>query len=284
MVLIILCPVPLIGSVGLLTGRLDKYGVRGWILGWSFLPISTARTYHLYTADQVTKLVDILVHNIYIQNGAHVRQQTVGLPMGTNPAPHLADLTCYAHEARTMDRLMNEDMVKARAFLGTFRYIDDILTADNPYLEELVHIDGEHRHIPHPIYPSFLSLNRTTDSPNSVDYLGMTISHRSRSFHITLANTKHKFPYPKINYPDLHGNFPHVLGYGVFTGQLHRYARICTSSNDFVSCVVQLCRTLIPKGFTHAQLTRHLKMFLRRHNPYKTRWYTIYRAYTRMMI
>lgn len=240
--------------------------------------------YLLYTAADITKLIDILVHNIYIQNGTHIRQQTVGLPMGTNPAPHLADLTCYAHEARTMDRLMHEDINKARGFLGTFRYIDDILAADNPHLEHLIHIEGEHRDITHPIYPPFLSLNRTTDSPHHVDYLGMTISHRLRSFHINVTNTKQRFPYPKVNYPSLHGNFPHVLAYGVFTGQLHRFARICTSSNDFIACATQLCSTLIPKGYTYAQLRQHLKTFLNTHNPYKTRWYTMYRAFMRMMI
>jgi len=36
------------------------------------------RDFYLYTADEITKLVEILVRNTYIQNDAHLRRQTVG--------------------------------------------------------------------------------------------------------------------------------------------------------------------------------------------------------------
>ena len=48
--------------------------------------------------------------------------------------------------------------------------------------------------------------------------------------------------YPKVNYPSLHGNFPPTLGYGVVTGQLHRFARICTAASDFMACTRKTLR------------------------------------------
>ena len=51
--------------------------------------------------------------------------------MGTNPAPHIADLVCYRKESSAMDRLMVINIESARKFIGTFRLIDDILSVDN---------------------------------------------------------------------------------------------------------------------------------------------------------
>ena len=37
-------------------------------------------------------MVEFLIDNIYVEFGGHVYQQTVGIPMGTNCAPLVADL------------------------------------------------------------------------------------------------------------------------------------------------------------------------------------------------
>lgn len=240
----------------------------------------------LYTVDELTELVRILVMNTYIQNGTHIRRQTVGLPMGTNPAPHLADLTCYAYEARAMDRIMyeEENMEAARRFVGTFRFIDDILSCDNPEFEQYVRIvDTDAPTTTSPIYPSYLLLNRTTDEADNVDFLGMNITSRPAHWHIRLADQKQRFPVPKINYPSLQGNFPGASGYGVFTGQLHRLARICTCANDFMTSTTQLTHTLLKKGYTRRRLMSTTTTFLEAHNPYKTYASAMLRTIRRMM-
>ena len=83
-----------------------------------------------FSADDVIYIVQILVTRTYICNGSRIRLQSTGLPMGTNPAPRIADLDCYPKEASAMDRLSTTDVSLARKFRGTFRYIDDILSLD----------------------------------------------------------------------------------------------------------------------------------------------------------
>lgn len=192
--------------------------------------------------------------------------------MGTNPAPHLADLTCYAHEARLIDYLLTTDNINtARAFVGTFRYIDDILSADNPSFEKYVKLVGDNGECVRQMYPDYLSLNKTTNAPESVDYLGLNISNTPRAFLMNVADNKQCLPVPKINYPNLRGNFPECSGYGVFIGQLHRFARICTSSVDFCERATNLYDILLTKkGFLRPKLIRAFKGFVRDHNPYKT--------------
>lgn len=238
----------------------------------------------LYTFEELTDLVRILVMNTYIQNGTHIRRQVTGLPMGTNPAPHLADLTCYAYEARAIDTLMVFDRKAAERFVGTFRFIDDILSCDNPAFEQYVRIvDADAPTATYPIYPANLLLNRTTDDIDNVDFLGMNITSRRAHWHIKLADSKQRFPVPKINYPSLQGNFPGASGYGVYTGQLHRLARICTSAHDFMTSTTRLAQTLMTKGYTYKRLMKTTTTFIKTRNVYKTRACTILRTLRRMI-
>ena len=57
--------------------------------------------------------------------GAHVFQQTIGIPMGTSCAPLLADLFLYSYEAYFIQGLLKKNEKKlAQSFNFTFRYID----------------------------------------------------------------------------------------------------------------------------------------------------------------
>ena len=50
---------------------------------------------HKYFATDIKGMLGFLVDNIYVVFGDQVFQQTVGIPMGTNCAPLLADLFLY---------------------------------------------------------------------------------------------------------------------------------------------------------------------------------------------
>ena len=60
--------------------------------------------------------------------------------MGTNPAPHLADLDCYRKESTAMDQIASTNTQLAQSFFGTYRYIDDILSVDNPNFDSFVRL------------------------------------------------------------------------------------------------------------------------------------------------
>ena len=51
-----------------------------------------------YTANDICKIIEFLVDNIYIRFGGQLFQQVVGIHMGTNCAPLLADLFLYSNE------------------------------------------------------------------------------------------------------------------------------------------------------------------------------------------
>jgi len=217
----------------------------------------------LLNADEVSHLVEVLVRNTFIQNGQCLKQQSNGLPMGTNPAPHIADLCCYRKESVAMDLLSTVNIALARKFIGTFRFIDDILSCDNPLFKNFVFLKDRPHHVPiRAIYPTFLQLSQTNSSPLEATYLGMLIKNLKNKFHIKVAKTEKKLPFPKINYPSLLGNFPRVLGLGVFTGQLHRFASICSSTSDFVQNAITMSNKLVPKGYSKRDLHQKFKSFV----------------------
>ena len=59
-----------------------------------------------YSEDDIIKMLEILVDNIFVVYAGKVFQQTVGIPMmGTNCAPLLADIFLYSHEANIIMRI-----------------------------------------------------------------------------------------------------------------------------------------------------------------------------------
>ena len=49
----------------------------------------------MYTADSICKMIEILIDNIFMQFGGHLFRQMIGIPVGTNCAPLVADLFPY---------------------------------------------------------------------------------------------------------------------------------------------------------------------------------------------
>ena len=50
---------------------------------------------NMYTADNICKMVEFLIDNIFVQFRGHLSSQVIGIRMGTNCAPLLADLFLY---------------------------------------------------------------------------------------------------------------------------------------------------------------------------------------------
>ena len=89
--------------------------------------------------------------NIYIRFGTKLYRQIVGIPMGTNCAPLVADLFLFCYERDFMTSLSDVKQTEIiEAFKSTSRYLDDLLNIDNPYFEGMVNR----------IYPPELQLNK----------------------------------------------------------------------------------------------------------------------------
>ena len=81
-------------------------------------------------------MLEFLVDNIFVVFAGKVFQQIIGIPMGTNRAPLLADIFLYSYEAEFIQSLLSTDRKRlASQFNFIYRYIDDVLSINNPDFE-----------------------------------------------------------------------------------------------------------------------------------------------------
>ena len=52
----------------------------------------------MYTVDQMCNMVDFLADDIFVKFGGCILRQVIGIPLGTNCAPFLADLFLYSYQ------------------------------------------------------------------------------------------------------------------------------------------------------------------------------------------
>ena len=120
-----------------------------------------------YSEDDIIKMLEFLVDNIFVVFARKVFQQTVGIPMGTNCAPLLADIFLYSYEADFIQSLLSTGKKHlASRFNLTYRYIDDVLSINNP---EFGNDLGQ-------MYPAELEIKDTTESTTSASYLDLLLS------------------------------------------------------------------------------------------------------------
>ena len=130
----------------------------------AFFASEEHKKYDLWYCQKVTDALIYLLDNIYIRFGSKLYRQNVGIPMGTNCVPLVADLFLFCYERNFMKSLTKEkryDLIDA--FNSTSRYLDDLLNIDNIHFEHMVHR----------IYPAQLQLNKANVSDTETAFLDL---------------------------------------------------------------------------------------------------------------
>ena len=118
------------------------------------------RHLHMCVTEQF-RMIEFLVDNIFVECSGVIFQQVIGIPMGTNCAPLLADLFLYSYEAEFIQTLIKSGKQHlAKSFHYTYRYIDDVLSINNPKFGSYI-VD---------IYPAELEIKDTTDADHRASY------------------------------------------------------------------------------------------------------------------
>ena len=93
-------------------------------------------------------------------------RQIKGIPMGSNCAPLVADVFLFCYERHFMKSLSPENQAEViEAFNSTSRYLDDLLTIDNIYFEQMVN----------QIYPAELQFNKANSSDIEAPFVDLNL-------------------------------------------------------------------------------------------------------------
>ena len=196
---------------------------------------------NMYTADNICKMIEFLIDTIFVQFGGCLFRQVIGIPMGTNCAPLLADLFLYSYENEFLDNMIKSGHRRlARSFNLCYRYIDGLIAFNNKkfldYLEE--------------IYASELTVEKANKSDHLAGYLDLTfIIDSGGKLSTRLYDKRDDFDFHIGNFPFLSRNIPSGPSYGVYISQLIRYARCCSHYEDFRYCHKCLVDRLLSQGY-----------------------------------
>ena len=106
----------------------------------AFLTSDAVRNYNLRSCQKVCEALTFLYDNIYIKFCSKLLyRQIVGIPMGTNGAPLVADLFSFCYERDFMLSLSKDNQSDViEAFNSTSRCLDDLLNIDNNFFDSMV--------------------------------------------------------------------------------------------------------------------------------------------------
>ena len=192
--------------------------------------------------------------NIYIRFGTKLYRQIVGIPMGTNCAPLVADLFLFCHERDFMKNLSSDNQADViKAFNSTSRNLNDLLNIDNPYFEGMVN----------QIYPSELQLNKAITSDTEAPFLELHLSIFNGFVSSKIYDKRNNFDFEIVNFPFLDGDVPRRPSYGVYISQLIRFARVCSHVDDFNTRNKCLTAKLLKQGYRYHKLRKAFSKFYR---------------------
>ena len=99
----------------------------------AFFTFDVYKNYNLWSCQKkVCEALVYLLDNIFIRV---FYRQIIGIPMGTNCAPRVADLFLCCYERDFMKSLSRENQADINeAFNSASRYLDDLLNINNIYL------------------------------------------------------------------------------------------------------------------------------------------------------
>ena len=140
-------------------------------------------------------MLEFLIDNIFVECGGVIFQQVIGIPIGTNCAPLLADLFLYSYEAEFIQTLIKSGKRHlAKSFNFTYRYIDDVLSINNLKFGDYIDF----------IYPVELEIKDTTDADHHASYLDLLLIYDN--FHrlqVKLYDKRDDFNFNIVNFPFL---------------------------------------------------------------------------------
>ena len=85
-----------------------------------------------YSDDELMQKINCIIDNSYILYRGKVYRQKIGIPMGTNCAPYLANIFLHTYEYDYLEKLVREGDIETAILLSnTFRYQDDLIALND---------------------------------------------------------------------------------------------------------------------------------------------------------
>ena len=193
----------------------------------------------------------------YFTVGNDVFIQTIGIPMGIDPAPFWANLYLYKFEYQFMKNLITSDNIRSRKFHGCFRFIDDLISLN----------DGdEFKKSINEIYPDELELKCEHDGKDGhATFLELDIQISDEMFVYKLFDKRDEFPFSVVRMPDNCSNIPSYIFYGTILSEIIRIARSTLHLDDLIPRLGTFFKRMLNQGADRQKILHQCKKALKKH-------------------
>ena len=205
---------------------------------------------------RVCEALAFLLDGVCVGFGSGLCGRIVGIPMGTNCAPLVADLFLFCYERDFVLSLSEGSQSSViEAFNSASRCLDDLLNIDNNFFDSMVNR----------IYPSELQLYKANASDAEASFLDLHLSISDGFVRTGVYDKRDDFDFDIVNFPFLDGDVPRSASYGVYISQLIRFARVSGHVDDFNTRNKVLTAELLGQGCGYRRLRKAFSKFYRRH-------------------
>ena len=201
--------------------------------------------------------IEFILDNSYFCMGNIIFRQIVGVPMGVDPGPFIANLTLFYFEYKYLDKLYKLDYHSARQLNNTFRLIDDITSVNS---------DGTFEEHVKNIYPESLVLNKENTDDSCAHVLDLNISIKHGHFVIGVYDKRDDFPFDIVQYLPKCCNMSVDTLVGIFGSQLTRLFRICNNLDNFKYRTEIMLNKFIHLGFKRIELFNKYRRMAEKHS------------------
>ena len=217
-----------------------------------FFASDVYNNHYLWSCQKVCDVLIYLLDNIVIRFGTKLYRQTIGIQMGTNCAPLVADLFLFCYEADFMKSLSRQNQAYiVEAFNSTSRYLHDLFNIDNIYFDQMVDR----------IYPTE-QLNIANSSNTETPFLDLNLCISNGTVSTKLYDKRDNFDFDIVNFPFLDGDVPRRTSYGVYISQLIIFARAFSNLNEFNYRNKALTAKLLSRAIVMFNFVRRFRNFI----------------------
>ena len=206
-----------------------------------------------FDCKQLMDCINFIIDNSFVVFGNKIYRQIIGIPMGTNCAPYLANNFLHMYEIEFINNLNADNKFKVATLLNNmFRYQDDCIVLND--CKQFVRYLNN-------IYPDEMVLENTNVNQNECNYLDLNIILNNGIFSYKSYDKREDYTFDVIRYPDLSGNIPCGPAYGVFISQCKRFAEVNGSLDGFITDLNILQNRFVRQGFSVYKLRHRFNTF-----------------------
>ena len=192
------------------------------------------------------ELVEFLIDNLVIVYGEQAYRQVIGIPMGTDCAPFLANLYLFVleYEWVSVQEQSEEGRERLRVLVLVGRYIDDLFAVNGEEVLAACLLE---------LYQG-LEVKKESRTKFRSHFLDLDVVVNKGRLVLATYDKRDAFPFEVRSYPNLAGNVHGRKSHGIIVGQLRRFAQACDHWYHFSDRLQALTGKLLEQGFSSDRL------------------------------